>query len=97
MSETSDEPKVSHNEGASRFETTVNGETAFVEYKRMGDTIDLTHTIVPPAIDGRGVGSALAEYALSYARTNSLCVIPTCKFVAAYIESHPDYADLVTG
>lgn len=87
---------IHNNEASNRFEATVDQEVAFVEYKRMGDTIELTHTIVPPAIEGRGVGTALAEYALLFARTNSLCVIPTCGFIAAYIESHPEYSDLTT-
>lgn len=64
-------------------------------YELRSDTIDLQHTIVPPAIEGEGIGSALAHYALEYARINSLCVVPTCSFVAAYIESHPEYSDLV--
>lgn len=96
MTAEADGPQIRNNLESNRFETTVNNQLAKVEYRRTGDTIEFTHTIVPTAIEGRGVGTALAEYALAYARTNSLCVVPSCAFIAAYIESHPEYADLVT-
>lgn len=88
-------PAIKNNDVASRFETTVDGQTGYVEYRRTADTIELVHTIVPPPIEGRGIGTALAEYALAFARTNSLKVIPTCGFIKAHIASHPDQADVV--
>jgi uncharacterized protein len=78
-----------------RFETEFEGQTAFVDYIRNGDTIWLTHTEVPPAIEGRGVGTALAKYALDYAELNALKVVPKCPFIADYLKSHPQYASLV--
>ncbi len=92
---TDNAPSIHNDDAASRFETTVDGHTAHVEYRRTGDTIELTHTIVPPAIEGRGIGTSLAEYALAFARTNSLKVIPTCAFISAHIAAHPEHADLV--
>jgi predicted GNAT family acetyltransferase len=89
------EIKVSNNSGANRFEVSIGQDVAMLQYEMRGDAIDLMHTIVPPQLEGEGIGTALAEYALEYARLNSLCVIPTCSFVAAYIQSHPAYADLV--
>lgn len=86
---------VTENPEMSRFEITVGGQTAFVEYRRKADRINLVHTIVPPALEGKGIGSALAKHSLEFARKNSLRVIPSCPFIAAYIESHPQYADLV--
>jgi predicted GNAT family acetyltransferase len=79
----------------SRFAADVDGRTAFVEYRLRGDQIYLSHTEVPPALEGRGIGSALAKYALGYARENGLQVVPSCNFIAAYIRSHPEYSDLV--
>jgi predicted GNAT family acetyltransferase len=78
-----------------RFEATIEGHTAFVEYTRHGDTIWLTHTEVPHEIEGRGIGTALAKYALDYAELNALKVVPKCPFIADYIASHPQYADLI--
>ena len=86
---------ISDNAEKKRFETTVEGHTAFVDYLRHGDTIWFTHTEVPPELEGRGIGSALAKYVLDYATTNSLKVVPSCAFIEDYIGSHPEYASLV--
>lgn len=86
---------VRNNIGENRFETEIEGHIALVDYKRRGDTIWLTHTEVPQALQGRGVATALAKYVLDYAMTNSLKVVPSCPFIAEYIESHPEYAPLL--
>jgi predicted GNAT family acetyltransferase len=78
-----------------RFETTIEGHTAFVDYTRHGATIWFTHTEVPHAIEGHGVGTALAKYVLDYAETNELKVVPICPFIAQYAASHPQYANLI--
>ena len=85
---------VHDSQGKNRFEAEIEGHTAFVDYKRKGDTIWFTHTEVPHALEGRGIGSALAKYVLDYAQTNSLKVVPSCPFIAEYIASHPEYAAL---
>lgn len=87
---------VHNSPGKNRFEAQVEGHTAFVDYKRRGDTIWFTHTEVPKELEGRGIGSALAKFALDYAATNSLHVVPACPFIEDYIGSHPEYASLVT-
>jgi predicted GNAT family acetyltransferase len=89
------ELRITEDRKRSRFEADIDGRTAFVEYRRRGNKIYLAHTEVPPALEGRGIGSALARHALDYARENGLEVVPSCPFIAAYIRSHPVYADLV--
>ena len=83
------------NEATHRFEATLGGETAFTEYVIHNGAMVLPHTVVPPAFEGRGVGSALAKAALGYARQHGLKVKPSCPFIAGYIGKHPEYADLV--
>ncbi len=78
-----------------RFEVALGGEIAFAEYSLLHDAIVLPHTVVPPAFEGRGVGSALAKAALGYARDHGLKVKPHCPFMAGYIKSHPEWHDLV--
>jgi len=80
------------NEKRSRFETTVDGTTAFLTYHRNGKRLVLIHTEVPESLEGKGVGSAIVRFALDYARTNDLTVVPQCPFVRAYLERHPDEA-----
>ena len=79
----------------SRYELSVDGGTAFAAYRREGDTLVFTHTEGPPALEGRGIGSALVEGALADVRLRHLRVQPDCPFVAAYIERHADARDLL--
>ena len=88
-------PTVIMNEATSRFEAYLDGETAFTEYVIHDGAMVLPHTVVPPAFEGRGVGSALAKAALGYAREHGLPVKPTCPFIAGYIGKHREWADIV--
>lgn len=54
-----------------------------------------THTVVDPAYGGRGLASTLIRAALDGTRAEGLLVRPLCPFVRAFIEGHPDYADLL--
>ncbi|MDF7777862.1 GNAT family N-acetyltransferase [Sphingomonas sp. AOB5] len=78
-----------------RYETHVEGHTAFAAYKLHGEVITFTHTIVPEELGGRGIASRLIKFALDDVRAQGLKVIAQCPFVAAYIEKHPDYRDLL--
>jgi predicted GNAT family acetyltransferase len=78
-----------------RFEAVVGDQVAILDYRRSGDDLVLVHTEVPPALRGRGLGEALARFALEFARTHGLAVVPRCPFVADYLRAHPEYAPLV--
>jgi predicted GNAT family acetyltransferase len=82
------------NTAAGRFELTEQGETAIAAYVREGDAIVFTHTQVPPALEGQGVGSRLIAGALAQVRDAGLKVVPACSFVAGYVQRHPEAADL---
>jgi predicted GNAT family acetyltransferase len=86
---------VRDNRAEQEFEYDVDGYRAIAAYQREGETIVFTHTVVPPAIEGRGVASKLIRAALDSARDQGLKVIPQCQFVAAYIGKHPEYRDLL--
>lgn len=90
-----DTPKVINNTAVGRFEIPTEVGTATLTYVRSGDTLDLTHTKVPPEMEGRGYGSALARAALDFARAQHLRIIPTCPFVQSFLRRHKEYADLV--
>ena len=87
--------EVADNASEHRYELVEDGQTAFAEYRRNGETIVFTHTIVPSALEGRGIGTRLVTFALDDARARGLSVVPQCSFVAGYIDRHPDYRDLV--
>jgi predicted GNAT family acetyltransferase len=86
---------VRDNPAMGRFEMTSGGATAFVEYRRTGDRIVLTHTEVPEAMSGQGVGSKLVAGVLDAIRAQRVAVVPECEFVANFIKRHPGYQSLV--
>jgi len=77
-----------------RFELDIDGEVAFSNYTRDGDNITFMHTEVPPALNGRGIGSKLVRGALDLVRAQNLKVKAKCPFVKAYLDKHTEYADL---
>jgi predicted GNAT family acetyltransferase len=86
---------VRHDEAASRFVVETPDGPAFAAYQRARGFLVFTHTEVPEAQEGQGVGNRLAEAALDWARKQGEPVMPLCPFIAAYIRRHPKYRDLV--
>jgi predicted GNAT family acetyltransferase len=85
---------VRDNPAGHRFELVADGHTAFAEYTLAPGLITFTHTVVPPELGGRGIGSQLAKGALDAARARGLRVVPRCSFIAGYMDKHPQYEDL---
>lgn len=83
------------NRARHRYELSVDGYVAHVDYERAPGAITFIHTIVPEELGGRGVGSKLARRVLDDARKAGEKVIAQCPFIAAYIGKHPEYQDLV--
>jgi uncharacterized protein len=80
-----------------RYEATVDGTVAdFAQYEVKDGHIVFTHTEVDPAFEGKGVGSTLAREALDDVRAKGdHDVVALCPFIAAWIERHPAYQDLL--
>jgi predicted GNAT family acetyltransferase len=79
-----------------RFEIDLgDGEIAFAAYTLPQGKILFTHTEVPEACEGRGIGTKLIEYALGEARARGLQVMPACQFFAAYMRKHAEVQDLL--
>ena len=77
-----------------RFELDAQGHIAFSNYKRADGVLTILHTEVPKELEGHGFGSALVRGVLDLARARGEKVIPVCPFVKAYMDRHPEYADL---
>lgn len=87
---------VDNNAAESRFEITLDGEVAgYLDYRTQGNTVDLTHAHTDPALRGQGLAGQLVQGALDVIRVEKMRVIPTCPYVAAWIQDHPDYQGLV--
>ena len=95
MSSARQDAAVVNNESAGRFEIDIEGQLAVSNYRRRDDRIVFTHTEVPEQFEGRGKGNRLAVAALDFAREEGLRVVPRCRFIAAFIERHREYQDLV--
>ncbi len=93
MARCSGQPKQQVSRG--RFEIEQDGHTAFLEYNLAGKVLQLIHTEVPDALQGKGIASELAQSALNWAREHGARVDVVCEFVAAYLEKHPEYSDLI--
>ena len=87
--------EVVHNKDKSRFEMELDGGAfAVLDYRLSDGVMTLTHTVVPPEFEGRGIGARLVKGALDQIRAQGFKVVPSCWFVAAFINRNPDYADL---
>ncbi|WP_421999033.1 GNAT family N-acetyltransferase [Reyranella sp.] len=84
---------VHHNERAGRYELPTDHGLALAVYQLDGDRMIFTHTEVPPADEGKGIGGRLVAEALADARRRGFRIVPACSFVAAYVRRHPEYAD----
>jgi len=79
----------------SRYEAHMGGELAgWCEYSLTSEMLVFTHTEVHPEFEGRGVGSALARYALDDVRCRGSRALAVRPFILGWIHRHPDYAEL---
>lgn len=85
---------VQHDAASRRFVTTVDGHQGYVEYEPSADGIVITHTIVPSVIGGRGIAGQLVAAAADHARQVGKTVASRCSYADAWLDRHPEYADL---
>jgi predicted GNAT family acetyltransferase len=85
---------VQHNREKSRFEVSLDGHLAKAVYELEPGVMRMTHTVVDPALEGKGIAGALVKAALAHARDNGLKIDPQCPYVRAYMERHPETHDL---
>lgn len=93
----SEEPSVTHNAEASRYEVRLGDElVGFVDYILSEGRITFTHTEIDPSFEGRGLGSALIRGALDDVAANPEArrVQPLCPFVKGWMQRHPEYLEL---
>jgi uncharacterized protein len=79
-----------------RYEAWLGDDLAgFILYTLDGDVITLVHTDVEPRHEHEGIGSQLVRETLDDIRSRGLKMRPVCPFVAAFLDRHDEYADLV--
>lgn len=84
------------NDDKRRFEVEAEGHTAFIEFITDKDhNMYLTHTEVPAALEGKGVGKDIVVKSLTYIKDNGFKLAPLCPFVAAYLKRHPEWKEIL--
>jgi predicted GNAT family acetyltransferase len=89
------ENKITVNEANHQFETETPEGLALIAYELDVNTMSILHTEVPEGMEGQGIASDLAKFALNYARENDLKVKNYCRFVQIFLHRHPEYQDLI--
>jgi predicted GNAT family acetyltransferase len=75
---------VTHSPASSRFEA----GAAYLAYEQSGDTFTIEHTVVPPELEGQGLGGKLVQEAVDYARKEGLELVAHCSFAKGWLERH---------
>jgi uncharacterized protein len=87
---------VRHNPDASRYEILREGRVVGIaEYVDRGDAMVFHHTEIDAPLRGDGLGAELVTAALDDVRAQGRRIVPTCWYVAQFVELHPDYGDLL--
>jgi predicted GNAT family acetyltransferase len=87
---------VVHEPERDRYALVVDGEVlAVAEYRDDGDRVVMHHTYTEPRHRGNGRAAQLVEGALDDLRSRGRTIVPTCWFVAEFVDAHPEYRDLV--
>jgi predicted GNAT family acetyltransferase len=71
----------------------VVGHSAF---RGRNGVVVMPHTEIDPRRRGQGLGAKLVQGALDDLRRRGSKVVPSCWYVAEFIDGHPDYADLLS-
>ena len=88
--------RIERDSAAARFQVLVDGVVAgFADYRDADGVREFPHTVVSPEYGGRGLAGRLIAEALEHTRSEGLAVLPSCSFVAGYIDKHPQFADLL--
>ena len=90
---------VRHDPDRSRYELFVDGELVGVaDYRLSRDGVaTFPHTEIVGHQRGQGLGAVLVRAALDAERAAGHTVVPTCWYVAEFIDDNPEYADLLAG
>ena len=86
---------VSENKEKKRFEVTLDGKVAVIEYIRAEDKMYLTHTEVPNEFEGKGIASKMVKQVLQKIKDEGLKLVPLCPFIASYIKRHPEWKEIL--
>lgn len=78
------------------YEATIEGRTAAgLVYNKVGNRVILLATSVLPEFRGKGVAARLIGGVFDELRVQGKTATVTCPFTAAFVNAHPEYADVL--
>lgn len=91
--------EVIENKAEHRFELALEGEDIAAAYYQIDENgnVVLTHTEVPFAYGGQGIGTRLATGVFDMIRASGRKAVLKCSFMGRFFASHPQYGDIVAG
>jgi predicted GNAT family acetyltransferase len=87
--------EVKHDKPNQRFFIEVEGQEVYTAYSLDNNVMDIYTTYTPPNLRGRGLAEKVVRSAMEFAKENHLYIIPSCSYVAVYLQRHPEYNHLI--
>lgn len=87
--------EVKHDKLNKRFFLEVEGEEVYTAYSLDENVMELYTTYTPPDLRGKGLAEKVVRAAIEYAKENNFYIIPSCSYVAVYLQRHPEYKYLL--
>jgi uncharacterized protein len=79
-----------------RYELIVDNRLVTIaDYRLDGSTVVVPHVETEPAMRDQGMADRLMRGMLDDLRHRGLKILPLCTFAAAFIQDHPEDADLL--
>ena len=85
-----------HNTAEHRYEFDLGTAVAYIAYEEEGDTLRLTHTLVPKGFEGRGIAGELTRQTLEAIRAEHRRIIAECSYIDTWIRRHPEWEEIRT-
>jgi predicted GNAT family acetyltransferase len=86
----------SRSDSRRRYELTLGRQrVGYIQYRDEHGIRVFLHTEIEPDYTGHGLATQLIEWALADTREGGMRIRPLCPTVAAYLQTHHDYDDLI--
>ncbi|PKP80242.1 MAG: GNAT family N-acetyltransferase [Alphaproteobacteria bacterium HGW-Alphaproteobacteria-18] len=87
--------EITHDAARQRYSLILDGVEGYLTYERRQPGVrHITHTIVPDAIGGRGIGKRLVNRILDDIKADGEKVTSACWYASALIDKTPAWAAL---
>ncbi|HWF01777.1 MAG TPA: GNAT family N-acetyltransferase [Caulobacteraceae bacterium] len=86
---------VTDNAADSRFELEESGQVVFADYRRAPGRLIIDHVESPVSLRGSGAAGRLMHGVAAAARAAGERITPLCSYAAAWLQRHPEHADLL--